>query len=92
MPGGDLDLLLERDVAAPAVQQGVQAFAAHAALAASINAPDLRRRVEAMIGEIDRLAQRTAQSRPAPSRVPADGGDVAQPALPGRQCGDRIDA
>ncbi len=55
MAGGDLDLLLERDVAAAAVQQGVQAFAEHAALAASINAPGLRRRVEAVIGEIDRL-------------------------------------
>lgn len=55
MSGSDLDLLLERDVAASAVQLGARALAEHAPLAADFAVPDLRRRIETIIAELDRM-------------------------------------
>ncbi len=55
MASAELELLLEQEVAAPAVRRGVHALAELAPVISALGAPDLRRRVETVIGELDRL-------------------------------------
>jgi type VI secretion system protein ImpC len=50
----ELAALLERETTAPALRAGMRALAEYAALGAGYDGADARRRIEAIIGEIDR--------------------------------------
>jgi type VI secretion system protein ImpC len=54
MADADFAALLDREVAAPALREGVRALAEYAPLAAGFGAADARRRIETIIGELDR--------------------------------------
>ncbi|MDA8249606.1 MAG: type VI secretion system contractile sheath large subunit [Rhodospirillales bacterium] len=55
MPDAEFAALLQRATVAPALRAGVAALAEHAPLAATFGGTDARRRIEAIIGELDRV-------------------------------------
>ena len=55
MPDADFAALLERETTPAVVREGARALATHAAVAAMFGGLDARRRIAAVIGELDRI-------------------------------------